>query len=406
MDISMIGIDYSKATVENRELFSLTVSQGVAMSNNIISKYDAKGCVVLSTCNRTELWFSGLHSSPLSVFLKEKGMEEERYKDFFVERSGEEAVNYLYELTCGMHSQIFGEDQILTQVKSALKNARDNNHIDSILETLFRLAITAAKKVKTEVRLTTKNTSVPESVISLLYKKFGSLKGKRCLVIGNGEIGRLMAKQLVNCSCIVTMTLRQYKGKDVIIPEGCDIIKYDKRYDVIGDMDYIFSATSSPHYTIKLEQIRGKLTNKQYHFIDLAIPRDVDPEIREVNNVTIYDMDSIGMDVHCNEEELEKAKTILKKHQQEFLDWYFDKNYIHVIHKIGAVTGEIVDAKLTKEYKKMDISLNEQLELRKNIQSATQRSVEKLIFAAKEHMDTMQWVLCIDAFNQAIEEFE
>jgi glutamyl-tRNA reductase len=406
MDISMVGIDYSRASIENRELFALTVSQGACIAKKIQLKYHVQGCIVLSTCNRTELWFSGLQGSPLAVFLNEKGVDRKQYRDYFTERYHEDAMKYLFELACGMHSQIFGEDQIITQVNGALQNARENRHVDSVLETLFRLAVTAAKKVKTEVTLTTKDTSVPENVITFLTKKYGSLHGKNCIVIGNGEIGRLMAELLIQSGCAVTMTLRQYKYHEVIIPDGCNIIQYDRRYDIIGEMDYIFSATISPHYTLRYHELADKLKDKEYTMIDLAVPRDIEPKLKDLPNVILYDMDSFGMETGCEEQSLVKAKSILLKYQAEFETWNNERNYIPVIHKIGAATGEIADAKLTKQYKKIDISMDEKLELRKNIQTATQKSVEKLIFAARDYMDSMQWNNCIDAFNRAIEKFE
>jgi glutamyl-tRNA reductase len=406
MDISMIGIDYSKACVENRELFALTVSQGVSIAKKIQTKYNARGCIVLSTCNRTELWFSGLKGSPLTVFLNEKEVQRKKYRNYFTERFNENAVKYLFELACGMHSQIFGENQIITQVNTALQNARDNGHVDSVLETLFRLAVTAAKKVKTDTELTSKDTSVPENVLSFLNNKFSSLQGRNCLVIGNGEIGKLMAGLLIQSGCMVTMTLRQYKYREAVIPEGCSAINYSKRYDIIGEMDYIFSATISPHYTLKYNDLADKLADKEYRMIDLAVPRDIEPRIKDIPNVILYDMDSFGMKAHCDEQEIKKAGAILLKYRTEFEEWYNDRNYIPVIHKIGAAAGEITDAKLTKQYKRMDISIDEKLELRKNIQTAAQKSVEKLIFTAKEYMDSMQWNECIDAFNRAIDQFE
>lgn len=416
MDISMVGIDYNKATIEHREKFALTQLKAAAMAKQIMEKYKIKGCIILSTCNRTELWFSGLSSSPFQVFLEEKGMDPDPYKEFFVERYGDEAVSYLFELACGMHSQIYGEDQILSQVKVALSSARENHHIDTALETLFRLAITASKKVKTEVTLSTKDNSVPGRVITLLKNQFISLRDKRCLVIGNGEIGRLMAQLLLANECQVTMTLRQYKskevkskeekGKEVLIPQGCKAISYDSRYKVLNDMDFIISATLSPHYTIQFDAFINKIADRTYYFYDLAIPRDIDPKLKEFSQVRVYDMDSLGIEISCNKDELVKAKVILNKYKKEFTDWYYERDYIPMIQKIGMVSGEIADAKLTKEYKKMDIPKNEKEQLRNNIQSATQKSVEKLIFAAKEHMDIFQWTSFIQACNQAIEELE
>lgn len=406
IDISMIGIDYNKASVKIREQFSLSVQQGRSFAEKIMNGYSVKGCVILSTCNRTEIWFSGLKGVPLAVLCGEKGKNPEEYQAYFVQRSGSEAVRYLFELACGIHSQIYGEDQIITQVGNALSRARDEQHIDAVLETLFRLAVTAAKKVKTDVRLTLKDTSVPGRILELLKEMHGPLKDKKCLVIGNGEIGRLMAEKLIACGCSVTMTLRQYKGKEAVIPRGCEVIRYDKRYDAIGGMDYIFSATVSPHYTVLADELRKNLKDRTYNLFDLAIPRDIQPEIRQLKNVTVYDMDSFGLEVQIDEKEQKAAQEILLKYRQEFKEWYYDRDYIPVIHQIGAAAGKLVDAKMTKEYKKTELSDVQKTQLSCSIQSAAQRSVEKLIFAAKEHMDAEQWMNCIHAFHKTLEALD
>ncbi len=401
MDISMVGIDYSKATIEHREKFALTTCHGAELAKKIIEDYKAKGCIILSTCNRTELWFSGLKGSPMEVFLKEKGMEPGEYNKFFTERFGEEAADYLLELSCGMHSQIFGEDQILTQVKTALENGRENTHVDSVLETLFRMSITAAKKVKTEVKLTAKNMSVPEGAVTLLEKSMGSLEGKKCMVVGNGEMGRLMAEILVNRGCEVSMTLRQYKRQDAIIPKGCEVILYEKRYDNVADKDLIFSATLSPHFTIRKEELEDKLLHKEYIFVDLAVPRDIDPTISELENVVVYDMDQLGVDGNFNTEKINMAKVILNKYKEEFVDWYYFREWIPRVQDISEITGELTDAKLTKAYRSIDITKEEQMKLQKNIQTATKKAVSKLILDLREHLEKEKWCECITALEAA-----
>ncbi len=401
MDISMVGIDYSKAAIEYREMFALTVSNGAKLAHKIVNTSMAEGCVVISTCNRTELWFSGLKGSPLEIFLREKGVQSSQYDKFFTERYGEEAIDYLFELSCGLHSQIFGEDQILSQVKTALQNGRENNHVDSVLETLFRMSITAAKRVKTDVKLTSKNMSVPEGAAVLLEQKIGDLKGKNCLVIGNGEMGRLMAEILLERGCKVSMTLRQYKKQDAVIPEGCSIISYEDRYENIAEKELIFSATLSPHFTMKKEEIEGRLKDKDYIFIDLAVPRDIDPSMAELKGVKIYDMDKLGMDRSCNKEEIYSAKAILNKYKEEFLDWFCIRKWIPVVKDISEITGEVTDAKLTKVYKSIEITKEDQNKLQKNIQTAAKKAVAKLILDLRDHMETEKWCECITALEAA-----
>lgn len=407
MDIYMTGINYSNAELEYREMFSLTLEEQSKIAKKIINSGMAKGCIFLSTCNRTELWISGSNSLAIDFFINEV---LESYKvDFikrkdiekcFIVRKGKEAVDYLLELACGIHSQIFGEDQILTQLKYATDNARKNGYIDSILETLFRTAVTGAKKVKTEVILTNKNRSLPESIISKLEERYGSLREKYCLVIGNGEMGRLMASCLIKAGANVEMTLRQYKKKQAIIPPGSGVVLYEERYNVIEEKEFIFSATRSPHYTMRYEDIKSLLKmDKNYYFIDMALPRDIDPRINEFSNVTLLHIDDFGVKAECAEEDLEVAREILLEYKQDFINWYHIRNLAPKVNEIGEVVGELTDCKLTKVYKNINISEDDKDFLQSSVQAAAKKAVSKIIFGLRENME-------IEQYNQLLQALE
>ena len=124
MNISMVGIDFHTAGIEEREKYALTKEQAVQLGTYFTGKRLADGCVILATCNRTEIWFSGLKGAPKEQFLCAVGGEE-KSEHLFRERRGKEAIRYLMELGCGIHSQIFGEDQILAQMKQAMAMARE-----------------------------------------------------------------------------------------------------------------------------------------------------------------------------------------------------------------------------------------------------------------------------------------
>ena len=144
------------------------------ISDVCMCEYTSHGhCGILDVYKRQELWCSDAWESPFSILMQERGADGEKYAEHFTSRQGDEAVNYLFELACGMHSQIFGEDQILTQIREALGRSRECGCADSVLETLFRSAVTAAKQVKTEVRLTARDMSIPEGAAALLEDRYG-----------------------------------------------------------------------------------------------------------------------------------------------------------------------------------------------------------------------------------------
>lgn len=403
MNIYMIGINYNNADITQREMFSLNKEQQADIAKKLINNEMAKGCIFLSTCNRTELWLSSDNQMAVDFFIEDVlenhkidlSMKEE-IKKLFIIRKKEDAVEYLLELACGMHSQIFGEDQILSQLKAAAEDARENKHIDSILETLFRTAITGAKKVKTEVVLTNKNKSLPETIVSQLEEIEGSLKGKQCLVIGNGEMGRLMTNHLLEKDAKVEMTLRQYKRKEAIIPSGCGVVLYEERYSNIEDKQYIFSATRSPHYTIKMEKIKDIIKKeRKYYFIDMALPRDIDPKINEYENVNVLHIDDFGVKSECSKESLDLARKIIIEHKQDFINWYHTRSWAPKVNEISEVVGEITDCKLSKVYKSININKEEKEFLQANVQVAAKKAVSKIIFEMRENMD-------IDQYNQLL----
>ncbi len=175
------GIDHSLAALDLRERFSFTKTLAAETMKMLKSTGGAAGCVILSTCNRTEFWLSGAgDADPAALLCELKGQSPE-LRQYLTVRRGEDAVRHLMQTACGMNSQLFGEDQIVTQVGDAGGLARECGGSDPILDTLFRMAVTAAKRVKTEVPLTEVRRSAAESALELLEKALGSLTGRSAL---------------------------------------------------------------------------------------------------------------------------------------------------------------------------------------------------------------------------------
>ena len=220
----MIGIDHTRAGIDVRTVFSFTKKK-MAEALAVLQKVPGiEGCVLISTCNRMELWAStddgfpeeGLYEQLCKIKEADLGM----YRPYFVFRKEREAVQHLFWLAGGLKSRILGEDQIVTQVGEALSFAREQYATDSVMETLFRMAVTAAKKVKTEVELSHTDNSVVRTAIDTLKEQGQTFSGKKCMVIGNGVMGKLTATMLLAEGADVTVTVRQYRSGIVEIPLG------------------------------------------------------------------------------------------------------------------------------------------------------------------------------------------
>lgn len=323
MNIVMVSVDYKSAKIEGREKFSFTTNKVREAVRNIKATPLVRGVVLISTCNRTELYLSceeECEINPVELLCREANVNHMDMPDIFNIKYNEDAINHVMEVACGLRSMILCEDQIITQVKTAAQIAREEKATDSILETLFRLAATCGKKAKTKVKVRAVPTSVADQAICMLEDKYG-IKNKKILVIGNGEMGRICSSKLVEKGADVTVTLRTYKYGVNIVPFGCKTIPYDEREKIIPNMNMIISATASPHYTITKDML--KIINNDLILVDLAVPRDIDPEIEGKDFITCYNIDSLAKGEELNNvEAIKKIREIIQEEEEQFFKWY------------------------------------------------------------------------------------
>ena len=405
----MIGIDYKKASVDVRAQFSFTKKNTVAALENLKKEPGILGCIILSTCNRMEIWAStgeDWKGSLYEFLCREKEKDPREFYKYFVEREEEEAVEHLFYLTSGLKSQILAEDQIITQVKDALALSREAYCTDNVLEVLFRMAVTAAKKVKTQVSFSRANSSVIHQAIERLENQGFSIQGKNCMVIGNGEMGKVTALALKEAGAEVTVTVRQYRSGIVTIPQGCDRINYGERLDFLPKCDLVVSATASPNYTLTMEQIENAEIPGHVVLIDLAVPRDIEPSAGTLNNVTLYDIDSFKIDAVSPklQASLDQAGEILREQQEEFYNWYNGRDLIPRIQEIKADAVEDLNLRIMKILRKTPMEEKDRENLLKAIDTAAGKVVNKMMFGLKDFMKEEEFINCVEGLEKLYEE--
>lgn len=403
MSVQMLEISHIKASVDVRSVFSFTKKQAVSSMIEINKKTGVKGVVIISTCNRMELWASIEDDKSVSLFdlLEEiKQIDISLYKQYFVQRFESEAAIHLFRLACGLESQILGEDQIITQVKEALSLSRENFCTDNVLETLFRMAITAAKKVKTKVYFNRANYSVIHKVIETLQEKGYNIKQKNVMVIGNGQMGKLASLALKEAGANVTVTIRQYKSGIVEIPKDCNRIDYGKRMEHFKFCDLVVSATSSPNYTLKQQDISKINLSHKMILIDLAVPRDIEPEIANINNIELYDLDSFKVDIQSEQtkKSILEADEILKQQLEEFLAWYQCRDIIPKIQHIKENTITDLETHMQKLTK--NISIEEKEILNSAVEYAAEKVINKMLFGLRDIVNQDVFRTCIEALEK------
>ena len=409
MSISMIGIDYKKASVDVRAQFSFTKKNAAAALENLKKEPGILGCIILSTCNRMEIWAStgeDWKGSLYEFLCREKEKDPREFEKYFVKRKEEEAVEHLFYLTSGLKSQILAEDQIITQVKDALALSREAYCTDNVLEVLFRMAVTAAKKVKTQVSFSRANSSVIHQAIERLEDQGFSLQGKTCMVIGNGEMGKVTALALKEAGADVTVTVRQYRSGIVTIPQGCDRINYGERLEFLPKCDLVVSATASPNYTLTMEQIENAKIPGHVVLIDLAVPRDIEPSAGTLNNVTLYDIDSFKIDAVSPklQASLDQAGEILREQQEEFYNWYNGRDLIPRIQEIKADAVEDLNLRIMKILRKTPMEDSDRENLLKAIDTAAGKVVNKMMFGLKDFMKEEEFINCVEGLEKLYEE--
>ena len=409
MSIFMLGIDHNMAPVDVRAQFAFTRKNTGEALRRLKEEAGICGCIILSTCNRLELWVSTADEEKPDLYqwlCSLKGVQGEQYQKYFTSRENEEAVEHLFYLTSGLKSQILGEDQILTQVKDALSMSRDEFTTDSVLEVLFRMAVTAGKKIKTEVPFSHGNPSVIHQAIRFLEEGGYHVRNKVCMVIGNGEMGKMAAQTLREAGADVTVTIRQYRSGVVSIPVGCSRINYGERMDYLPECDLVVSATASPNYTLTEELFEDVRVERPMILIDLAVPRDIEPSIGEFQNLELYDIDAFKNNTSFsqNEEAYHQAEKILQEQMDEFYNWLEGRDIIPRIKEIQNKAVEDLNLRIYKILSHLPLEKEERDTLLRNIDTAAGKVVGKMIFGMRDAMGREAFLESVESMEQIYDE--
>lgn len=327
MNIFMAGVDYKTASLSVRERFSFSDEAVQKHVQQLARQAGVQGCLLLSTCNRTELYLScGDDFSPdaAAMLCSLVDLPVDAYRPYFTSCQGHDVLMYLMQLASGLQSQVRGENQILGQVKAAVVVAREAGGMDAVLETVFRNAISAGKRTRTLVALNPVDVSVAQCAVQALTGHAGTLSGKQAIVIGNGEVGRTVADMLLKQGCQVTATFRFHRQAQAHVLQGCRMIPFEELYSAVNDCDILVSATSSPHYVVEAEKLAACQRRPRY-LVDLAVPRDIEPEAVNLPGVARYwNVDTLPKAV-VDAQDKQKISAIRGIHEEylvRFQQWY------------------------------------------------------------------------------------
>lgn len=329
--IQLIGLK-SNLPLQIREKFSVIQKRCEVYTKKLYEICDE--VIVLSTCNRTEIYFSSnCHDEDIidNIF-DVLGWDKNLREYTFYYKDNKVAV-HLMNVICGFKSRILGEDQILGQIKDSYELATKVKTVNKDLQKLFQIAITCGKEFRTKSRL----YEVPVSSSSIVVSKSKEKGIKRFMILGFGEVGKLTLKYILGTSFnVVYIAVRNPKSVHPFEDERIRVITFEDRFKHYNDVECIISCTSAPHCVVSKDKLPK---DKSITIFDLAVPRDVEEDVYKMENVEVYDIDTVSSidDENRKKRELimEDNKYIVDKYIKEFLDW----------KKIQQISGEIINLK-------------------------------------------------------------
>ena len=274
--------------------------------------------VILSTCNRTEIYFKGQGIDKELIF--EVLNWDKSLLEYVFYIDDESAVKHLFELACGFHSRILGEDQILGQIRDAYLEGVEKGHIFSELMRLFEEAISCGKRFRSDTKL----YEIPVSSSSIAVNKVIESKAEKLMVMGYGTIGKLVIKYALGTELKeINIVVRDKSKVEKITDQRVNILTYNEARERLNEMDGLISCTAASHLVVEKYHINKE--GKNILLIDLAMPRDIDPQLQNYERVQLLDIDKISKlddkNKHLRVERMQKNKYIIDKYIKEYMNW-------------------------------------------------------------------------------------
>ena len=364
--IGLIGISHKTSPIEIREQFSVSKEEIIPFSEVLQNETGFSDIVVLSTCNRTEIYFSqdkyDFHIASKSVYraLKHfKGIEEKHWHSFY-SNGNAEAVRHLFEVASGIDSMIIGEDQIIGQIKEAYLYCTEAALTDAVLMRLFQKSFEASKRVRTETKIKMGTTSVSSAAVQKCSNLFDDLTNKRVLLIGAGETGSLVLQSLnKNGVKKITVTNRtEEKAQKLATRHKCTVLPFDQMPNHLYLYDIIIVATGSTVPLVTREMIVESLkerNNLSQVFIDISVPRNIEENVEEIEALELFTIDDLQEIVNVNMEKrkgsIESASTIIDEIVEEFSEWLASRSLRPAIKAITYNMLKVSKEELSSYYK-------------------------------------------------------
>lgn len=362
MNIIVVGLSHKTASVDIREKVAFSPTNMGKPLKALVDIPDITEAIIVSTCNRVEI-YATTHDiaggiARVKRFLADyHNLSLENIESHLYAHHGEEAIRHVFRVASSLDSMVVGEPQILGQIKTSYGYAAEFKSSGIILNRFLHKAFSVAKRVRTETKIASSAVSVAFAAVELSRKIFDELSDKTVMLIGAGEMCELAAKHFLNNGVRgVMVTNRTFERAERLAEEfGGRAVPFDELFEYLHKADIILSSTGAPHCIIgprDLEEVMRRRKHKPMFFIDIAVPRDIDPKVNDVENVYLYTVDDLQEVVQVNlaqrAEEAKKAEEIIQQEIGQFFKWLSSLEVTPTIVALRAKFDEIRRAELEK----------------------------------------------------------
>ncbi|MBO8128711.1 MAG: glutamyl-tRNA reductase [Peptococcaceae bacterium] len=319
MFITAVGLNHRTAPVAVREKLSFPESVLKDTLLRFTKLEGVNGGVILSTCNRTEV-YTILHREDDVQVIREFlshycGVPVDEIKKYLYTYFAREAINHLFKVAAGLDSMVLGETQILGQVKQAYEIAQDVGTVNKVLNKVFQQALAVGKTVRHKTGIDKNPVSISYAAVELARQTLGSLEGRMVLIIGAGKMSELTVKHLIanGISGVIVSNRSFDRAVELAAHFGGRAVRFDEVYHWMKRADIVISCTAATHYVVKAEPLQAvmrKRKGKKIFLIDIAVPRDIDPAVGQIPGVSLYDIDSLQSVVDANLAERRRAASV------------------------------------------------------------------------------------------------
>ena len=361
-ELLALGASHKTAPLALREKLALPEGRATAVLAELVEQGAAGEAVAISTCNRTELYLLTsdaveAESVALGVLSRQAGVRPTELLGAIYSLRGSDAVRHLFSVTAGLDSMIVGEAEVQGQVKRAYELALVEGATGPVSNRLFRDALATGKRVRTETGVSRSRVSVSTVAVELAAGMLGDLSTRRVLVIGAGENGELTARALRERGVHTVFVANRRYDRAIGLAErfGGSAVRFDDLPAELERTDIVVSSTASPHQIVgreELELVAAARGERPLVIIDIAVPRDVDPSVRDLPGISLYDMDDLERAVARNldgrESEAAKARTMVEQDVERFEAWLAGLDVVPTISALRERGEQLVEQVLSE----------------------------------------------------------